>query len=60
MYIGEANNVRLRTNQHRDHASKNNGLGENKQIHSCTKKLNDIYFTVMPFYKTFTDDVAMR
>ena len=67
MYIGETNNLRLRTNVHRDHASKNMGLvGVSRHIYECTKakpsdkNFKNVKFLIMPFYKLQSDDVATR
>ena len=59
MYIGETNNLRLRTNLHRDHASKNIGLDVSRHIYSCSLD-NSLKFKIMPFYKMQTDDTALR
>ena len=66
MYIGETNNLRLRTNVHRDHASKNMGLSVSRHIYECTKakpsdkNFKNVKFLIMPFYKLQSDDVATR
>ena len=60
MYIGETNNFRLRTNLHRDHASKNIGLCVSRHIFSCTNRTHSEKFRIMPFYKMSTDDPVKR
>ena len=66
MYIGETNNLRLRTNVHKDHASKNVGLSVSRHIYECTKgkpcdkNLKNVKFLIMPFNKLQSDDVATR
>lgn len=60
-YIGETNNFRLRTNLHRDHASKNTGLDVSRHIFKCTRDnfcANN--FRIMPFYKVKNDDCDLR
>ena len=37
LYIGETNNLRFRTNLHRDHSSKNIGLNVSRHIYECTR-----------------------
>ena len=56
----------MRTNVHRDHASKNMGLGVSRHIYECTKakpsdkNFKNVKFLIMPFYKLQSDDVATR
>ena len=60
-YIGETGNFRLRTNLHRDHTKKNEGLGVNKHIFHCTvgKSIKHA-FRIMPIYKVKEDDTDLR
>jgi hypothetical protein len=61
IYIGETNNLRLRTNLHRDHASKNKGLGVSRHIYDCTNSMSILNkFQIMPFYKLHIDDTNYR
>lgn len=60
MYIGETNNLRLRTNLHRDHSNKNIGLGVSRHIFSCTRTISSQKFHIMPFYKMSSDDSVKR
>ena len=60
MYIGETNNLRLRTNLHRDHSNKNIGLGVSRHIFSCSNNSNTHKFRIMPFYKMLNDDHVKR
>lgn len=60
-YIGETNNLRLRTNLHRDHIKNNIGLNVSKHVHNCANSKNlDKSFKIMPFYKVNTDDAQFR
>ena len=58
MYIGETGNLRFRTNLHRDHATKNIGLGVSRHLHTCVSGRHK--FNIMPFYKMNTDDQTAR
>ena len=60
MYIGETNNLRFRTNLHRDHSNKNVGLGVSKHIISFSNNSNTQNFQIMPFYKMSNDDHVKR
>lgn len=61
LYIGETNNLRLRTNLHRDHANKNCGLAVSKHIYNCTESDNKANkFRIMPFYKLNKDETNYR
>ena len=55
-YIGETNNLRLRTNTHRDHASKNHGLYVSKHIFACGSRS----FKIMPIFKMHSDCDKIR
>ena len=59
MYIGETNNLTLRTNFHREHSNKNIGFDVSRHIHTCYHN-SDIKFKIMPFYKMPTDDAMYR
>jgi hypothetical protein len=59
IYIGETNNLRLRTNLHRDHITNNSGLYVSKHIHDCASKKEN-KFRIMPFYKIRRDDTGLR
>ena len=59
LYIGETNNLRLRTNLHRDHCNKNIGLDVSRHIFSCTVN-KSIKFKIMPFYKMTSNDELPR
>ena len=60
-YIGETGNLRLRTNLHRDHTKKNEGLGVNKHIFHCTVgKSIERAFRIMPIYKVKEDDTDLK
>ena len=56
LYIGETNNLRLRTNLHKSHVNKNEGLYVNKHIASCNQNIPLPRFNIMPFYKVKQDD----
>ena len=60
-YIGETNDLRLRTNLHRDHILKNTGLNVSKHVFNCTKHfINEIKFKIMPFYHLSSEDINFR
>ena len=61
IYIGETVNFRLRTNLHKNHVKKNEGLYVSTHIHSCKRRANLLYnFRIMPFYKIRSTDPIFR
>ena len=60
-YLRETNDLRLRTNLHRDHILKNTGLNVIKHIFNCTKHfMNLIKFEIMPFHHLSSEDINFR
>ena len=50
MYIGETGNLRFRTNLHRDHATKNIGLGVSRHLHASYELLGLLYYFILSFF----------
>ena len=61
IYLGETTNFRLRTNLHKDHASKNIGLNVSRYIYHCTNNLGTSQkFSIMPIFKLKDENTSYR